>query len=536
MSLQRGLLAILITGVAAGGLGWLWLQGRSASNETTSVSTERPTPPRSLLRESDIDHFCGDCHRTPDPAAFPRRAWEREVQRGFEFYRLSQRTDLKVPPVDDVVAWFAERAPEEVAFPAFPVTAASSSIRFQPQSGDPVGGHSAIAHVRWDPRRKDFTVCNMWSGVISRVNPSDLTAHPLAGLFNPAHAEPVDLDLDGLEDLVVADLGSYLPADHSRGAVVWLRATGHGFEPKPLQTGLGRVADVRPGDFDGDGDTDLVVAEFGWRSTGRILLLRNTGTIASPQFSMETVDTRHGAIHVLPVDLNKDDRLDFIALISQEHESIVAFLNDGSGRFDPQPVFQAPDPGFGSTGIELVDFDRDGDLDVLYTAGDTFDSPFVKPYHGIRWLENDGRFPFANHELAAMPGVHRALAADLDGDGDLDVAACAMLEETLQTPTPAEGYVSLLWLEQVAPDRFVQHRLDGTPCLSAAMDLGDFDGDGDIDLAVGGFSTRDAVAPLTIWWNRPAHETGTGTSHSPRDAGREPRSIEKTGLGGNALR
>src|SRR5262249_60292151 len=119
------------------------------------------------------------------------------------------------------------------------------------------------------------------------------------------------------------------------------------------------------------------------------------------------------------IDLDGDGRLYFVALISQEHEAVVAFLNDGGGEFHRETIFSANEPAFGSSGIQLVDLDGDGDVDVLYTNGDTFDSFYPKPYHSIRWLENCGTFPFVDHLLTAMPGVHRALARALDGGGEL---------------------------------------------------------------------------------------------------------------------
>src|SRR5262249_10337939 len=132
---------------------------------------------------------------------------------------------------------------------------------------------------------------------------------------HPAHAEPCDLDGDGRVDLVIAELGSFMPADHADGKVLWLRRTAEGgWQPGVLQAGLGRVADVQPGDFDGDGDVDLVVAEFGWRKTGRIVLLENLGSQSGePAFQLRELDPRHGTIHVPTVDLDGDGRLDFVA-------------------------------------------------------------------------------------------------------------------------------------------------------------------------------------------------------------------------------
>jgi hypothetical protein len=138
--------------------------------------------------------------------------------------------------------------------------------------------------------------------------------------------------------------------------------------------------------------------------TGRVLYLENqTSDWSHPVFVPHVLDDRHGAIHVPVGDLNGDGRPDFVALISQEHETIVAFLNEGNGQFRKETIYTGPHPAYGSSGIQLVDLNGDGRLDVLYTNGDTMDPPYVlKPYHSIQWLENQGRFPFVHHPITPM--------------------------------------------------------------------------------------------------------------------------------------
>ena len=162
----------------------------------------------------------------------------------------------------------------------------------------------------------------------------------------------------------------------------------------------------------------------------------------------------------MPVaDLNGDKRPDFVALVAQQYEHVVAFLNRGPGRgFRQETIFRAITPVWGSSGIQLVDLDKDGDLDVLMTNGDTLDDFTIRPFHGVRWLENKGEFPFVQHDLVAMPGVHRAQAVDIDGDGDLDVFACAFLPssqnpqfQNLERQGNLSDLTSVGWLEQTSP-------------------------------------------------------------------------------------
>src|SRR5262249_49360710 len=145
----------------------------------------------------------------------------------------------------------------------------------------------------------------------------------------------------------------------------------------------------------------LIVGSFGWNTIGEIYYLENQTTDWSkPRFEPRVLDKRHGCIHVPVTDLNDDGRPDFVALLAQEHETVVAFLNRGTDseghvQFDKKELYSAPHPAYGSSGIQLVDLNSDGKVDVLYTNGDTLDDPFLlKPYHGIQWLENKGNLRF----------------------------------------------------------------------------------------------------------------------------------------------
>ena len=489
----------------------MFLQRAPRAGGTPAAFPEFTTDQIEALRP-EVVAFCGDCHAVPSPSSFPKDAWSEEVRQGFDFYLESERNDLKVPPVDVVLTYFRSQAPVKVLVPTASDDPSPPSVRFRPTAtalDSDAAARACISSLSWQTlepgRAPELIVCDMRSGEIRTTRPDrhEIVLRTIGRLQHPAHAVPVDLDADGRLDLVVADLGGFFPADHSEGRVVWLQRTEAGdFEPVVLQAGLGRVADVEPGDFDADGDIDLIVAEFGWHKTGRILLLDNQ-TLAGqpPQFEPRVIDSRHGTIHVPTVDLNGDGRLDFVALISQEHESVEAFFNDGAGDFQRAAIFVAGEPAFGSSGIELIDLDGDGDLDVLHTNGDTFDSTHLKPFHGIRWIENLGNASFAVHHLTAMPGVHRALAADLDGDGDLDIAACALLPEKLLGPGAEFQLDALIWLEQTAPGRFARHSLLRGKCHHPAMELGDFDADGRIDIAVGGFSITSSLPQVTVWWN-----------------------------------
>lgn len=479
---------------------------------TMDLRAQDPQGDLSSGQRQEIERFCADCHAMPGAAAFPKAAWMDEVRRGFKFYANSGRSDLPVPRILDVAKFFRDAAPDKIPLPEGAVTPIPPQPRFERQSFPALesGAQPAISFLKTldlTPGTAPWLVaCDMKSGQLLKWNglEAEVLWSPVGRLGHPSHAEVCDLDADGALDLVVGDLGTFTPSDKLAGRVAWLRRTGPtSFEQHDLQTGIGRVADVEPGDFDGDGDLDFVVAEFGWQKAGRIVLLRNTGSRTEPAFALEEIDPRHGSIHVPPTDLNGDGHLDFIALISQEHEVVEAFLNDGTGKFHAERLFAAEEPSWGSSGIQLVDLDRDGDLDVLCTNGDTFDSFHLKPFHSVFWLENEGKFPFRRHHLTNLPGVHRAIAADLDNDGDLDIAACALLPGRLTRRQQGLTFDAVIWLEQTAPGQFVRQTLKHGGADHAALEAVDLDNDGLPELVVGSFAESPGNGPVEIFWNRP---------------------------------
>ena len=314
----------------------------------------------------------------------------------------------------------------------------------------------------------------------------------------PGHVWPCDIDFDGDLDLLVAQLTMIFPNNDKIGAVVVLENDGNqNFTNHVLLEKIARVCDVRPGDLDGDGDIDLAVAQFGY-DDGETRWMENKGNW---EFESHILQSLSGPIHTPIVDIDEDGDLDIIDLVSQEWEEIYVFENDGKANFEPRLIYGSTNEDFGSSGISMVDLDKDGDLDILYTNGDAFDyiPPGPRPWHGVQWLENAGDMKFDYHRIGDFPGAYFGNAIDVDNDEDLDIFAVSAFNNWGDPESQ-----SMIWFENDGQMNFTHHDLLSSPTHILVLDCADMDGDGWVDFVTGGmhaYPPYDRMSRVMLWRN-----------------------------------
>jgi len=320
-------------------------------------------------------------------------------------------------------------------------------------------------------------------------------ADPIGSIMGPAHVEIVDFDEDGDGDLLVACMGVVFPSNEKIGSVEILENRGSmRFERHTLLENTFRVTDVQAGDFDGDGDLDLSLAQFGYFD-GQVQWLENLGNW---EFRENVLLNLPGAIHSPVFDADSDGDLDIVTIVSQQWEELHLFRNE-AGSFQSEVVYGNFNEDFGSSGISLADLDQDGDQDILYTNGDGFDYaiPGSRPWHGVQWLENDGEGGFKSHRVGDFSGAYSPIAVDVDGDGDLDIVASSCFNDWLR-----EDAYSLMCFLNDGLLNFTPVPLARTPSHISVVKAVDLDGDGIEELVTGGFHAYppwDNLSRVTVW-------------------------------------
>jgi hypothetical protein len=317
-------------------------------------------------------------------------------------------------------------------------------------------------------------------------------------LIAPAHVQAMDFDNDGDKDLMVAVLGMLFPNNDKIGSVVVLENDGKCvFRKHVLIEKIARVSDLRAGDLDNDGDMDLAVAQFGY-DDGETRWMENLGNW---KFESHILQNLSGPVNVEILDIDKDNDMDIISLVSQEWEEIYCYINDGKGVFKPHLLFGSSNQDFGSSGIYISDTDLDGDDDILYTNGDAFDyiPPQGRPWHGVQWFENKGSLIFEYHRICTFTGAYNARPYDIDDDGDIDLFAVSAFN--LWDKPESQSFI---WIENTGNMQFIRHDITNNPTHIITLELGDFNRDGLMDMVSGNMHTYppyDRMNRITLWTN-----------------------------------
>jgi RHS repeat-associated protein len=218
------------------------------------------------------------------------------------------------------------------------------------------------------------------------------------------------------------------------------------------------------GDFNGDGKLDLAVANSG-RNTVTILLGNGDGTFTPASGSPVAVGNVPYSIAV--GDFNGDGKLD-LAVANSGSNTVTILLGNGDGTFTPaigSPVAVGSKP----YSVAVGDFNGDGRLDLAVANG--LDNTVT-----ILLGNGDGTFTPAIGSPVAVGSVPFTIAVgDFDGDGKPDLAV-ANGRDTTVTILLGQGGGAF----KPAPQSPVTVG-DGPGSIA----VGDFNGDGKLDLAVG---------------------------------------------------
>ena len=230
---------------------------------------------------------------------------------------------------------------------ARPKAAPTSPLKFAPQLiGNSFGEGQPpwIAHLKAvdldRDGRIDIVFCEARENKIvwlRQVAPGQYAEQTIAeNMSAPVHVEDCDFDGDGDTDLIVSSMGVVFPNNDRIGTVTILINDGQQhFTPHAILENTFRVTDARAADLDGDGDLDLVLGQFGY-DQGQVCWLEQTGPWA---FKMHVLQELSGAINVCVADFDGDSRPDIAALISQQWEEIYYFRNRGDRTFETNRVF-----------------------------------------------------------------------------------------------------------------------------------------------------------------------------------------------------
>ncbi len=453
--------------------------------------------PSNLSGKELAQNYCVGCHQLPDPQLLPKDIWEKSVMpnmalrlglgnqmnflMGMNNDEMMAVMEAGIYPGKPVLApedfkkimdYYVQNAPEE-PFPqakkVLPVVELKSfEVKVLPSSQQ----IPMVTMVRFRPENKTLYVGLREN---NRIDVFDLKHHRVDSVTIISPVSDIHFGRDNSTQILT--MGIMDPNNQKKGSLSEINALK---QPKNLIEKLERPVQMTYSDFNQDGKEDVLICSFG-NDVGKLAWYEN-GSMKEHLLKLIP-----GSRTTIVKDMNNDKLPDIVVLATQAREGILLFINKGNGEFEEQQLLEFPSV-YGSSYMDLVDFNKDGFMDILYTNGDNADlSMILKNYHGIRIYLNDGKNHFTEKYFYPMYGAAKAMSADFDLDGDMDIAAISFFPNEKQKPH--EGF---LLLDNQGDMSFkVSTFKEANRGKWMVMDVADMDADGDFDIVLGSFYKKN---------------------------------------------
>ncbi len=462
---------------------------------------------KALKEGEQLAHtYCASCHAFPNPSLLDKTSWSTvfpemgqlmNVEKYHNnFTKNTSAKDLKKPPVQDL---FPNEKWEKI-YQYYIASAPLNPVPRQNKLSSIITGLKFFtAHfvsnkfsnpvttlVQIDTAKKKVWFADGGANKAFMLNSSFQTADSLTVLTGTVTRNDINNETSFLS------MGTLKPSDEKLGKLSVVKNK----KTQLIIDSLRRPVHITYADLNNDGQQDMVICEFGFREGG-LSWYENTG---NHQFRKHVLRPITGAIRSEVYDLNKDGKPDIIAMMAQGDEGVFIYYNEGNGKFREERILQFP-PVYGSIYFQLVDYNRDGFMDVLTVNGDNADySLSLKAYHGIRIFLNNGKNKFEEKLFLPVYGVQKAVPVDLDNDGDLDIASIAFFPDYKNNPEE-----SFIYWENNGDNTSIRYTFE--TCNAGrwmTMDVGDMDGDGDKDIILGSasFSFGDVPGKIKQGWDK----------------------------------
>lgn len=221
---------------------------------------------------------------------------------------------------------------------------------------------------------------------------------------------------------------------------------------------------IRAEDFDGDGDTDAIFSE---NDNNRVSWLENLG---GGDFTQHTAYTVTGPYSIDVLDFDLDGDMDVITS-STANDAVYWHENNGSMSFTQHLIDASYWDPFQAIG---VDYDLDGDIDVLTSQAGASDKVML-------FINNNNGASFTTRTIdSAAPGANSVYAIDIDDDGDIDFLSS----------TSDDNKINLYKSNGAAYPVFTESAIATGVDFSTYVYADDYDNDGDIDVVCSSLTDR----------------------------------------------